>query len=305
MGQLRRVLGRSVPILLQGETGVGKDVLARAIHAAGPRARGPFVAINCAALPESLIESELFGHAPGAFTGAKREGSIGRIREAHGGTLFLDEIGDMPVQMQTRLLRVLEEGYVTPLGGKPVPVDFLLISATHADFKARIAAKSFRSDLYYRLSGLAISLPPARERTDLPALIERILAREATTREGGVKPQLSAELADAFAAYTWPGNLRQLSGWLRTACLMLEPDEHLLELHHLSEEALMELSAKQAPTSALVTSAPVGAVSLRAHSDAVISNALAEMSGNIAAAARHLGISRNTLYRRLAASGNR
>ncbi|MDR3505410.1 MAG: sigma-54-dependent Fis family transcriptional regulator [Acidocella sp.] len=303
IGQLRRVLGRPVPILLQGETGVGKDVLARAIHAAGPRARGPFVAINCAALPESLIESELFGHAPGAFTGAKREGSIGRIREAHGGTLFLDEIGDMPVQMQTRLLRVLEEGYVTPIGGKPVPVDFLLISATHADFKSRIAAKSFRSDLYYRLSGLTISLPPARERTDLPALIERIVAREAKTREGGVTPQLSAELAEAFAAYAWPGNLRQLSGWLRTACLMLDSDEHVLRLNHLSEEALAELSAK--PTPAPLAAAVAGAISLRAHSDAVISSALAEMSGNIAAAARHLGISRNTLYRRLAASGNR
>jgi len=294
IGQLRRVLGRKVPILLQGETGVGKDFFARAIHQAGPRAGGPFVAVNCAALPETLIESELFGHAPGAFTGAKREGSVGRIREANGGTLFLDEIGDMPLQMQTRLLRVLEEGQVTPVGGKPVPVDFLLISATHADFTARIAAKSFRADLYYRLNGLAISLPPLRERTDITALIGRILAREAQAR-GGEAPTLSPELAQACIRYAWPGNLRQLSGMLRTACLMLEEDEDVLCMHHLSEEALRELSQKPMPAPE-----PAGST-LRAQSDAMIASAVSEAGGNIAAAARNLGISRNTLYRRLAA----
>ena len=294
ISQLRRVLGRKVPILLQGETGAGKDFFAHAIHAAGPRANGPFVAVNCAALPETLIESELFGHAPGAFTGARKEGAPGRIREANGGTLFLDEIGDMPLAMQTRLLRVLEEGTVTPIGGKPVPVDFLLISATHADFSARIAAKTFRSDLYYRLNGLSISLPPLRERTDLPALIGNILAREAASR-GGRVPTLSPELAQACARHAWPGNLRQLSGMLRTACLMLEEDEDTLHLHHLSEEALRELTAARRPAVAVE---PAG-VTLRAQSDAVIAAALAEAGGNIAAAARNLGISRNTLYRRL------
>ncbi len=294
ISQLRRVLGRKVPILLQGETGAGKDFFARAIHAAGPRANGPFVAVNCAALPETLIESELFGHAPGAFTGARKEGAPGRIREAHGGTLFLDEIGDMPLAMQTRLLRVLEEGTVTPIGGKPVPVDFLLISATHADFSARIAAKTFRSDLYYRLNGLSISLPPLRQRTDLSALIENILAREAASC-GGRVPTLSPELAQACARHAWPGNLRQLSGWLRTACLMLEEGEDTLHLHHLSEEALRELTAARRPAVAVE---PAGAT-LRAQSDAVIAAAVAEAGGNIAAAARNLGISRNTLYRRL------
>ena len=294
ISQLRRVLGRKVPILLQGETGAGKDFFAHAIHAAGPRANGPFVAVNCAALPETLIESELFGHAPGAFTGARKEGAPGRIREANGGTLFLDEIGDMPLAMQTRLLRVLEEGTVTPIGGKPVPVDFLLISATHADFSARIAAKTFRSDLYYRLNGLSISLPPLRERTDLPALIGNILAREAASR-GGRVPTLSPELAQACARHAWPGNLRQLSGMLRTACLMLEEDEDTLHLHHLSEEALRELTAARRQAVAVE---PAGAT-LRAQSDAVIAAAVAEAGGNIAAAARNLGISRNTLYRRL------
>lgn len=294
ISQLRRVLGKPVPILLQGETGVGKDYFARAIHAAGPRGAAPFVAVNCAALPETLIESELFGHAPGAFTGARKEGAMGRIREAHGGTLFLDEIGDMPLSMQTRLLRVLEEGQVTPVGGKPVPVDFLLISATHADFPARIAAKTFRSDLYYRLNGLAISLPALRERKDMPALIALILAREAKSR-GANPPALAPGLASAFARYGWPGNIRQLAGWLRTACLMLDDEEELLGMQHLSEEAVRELSARFAPA------AEHGATTLRAQSDAMIAGAVTEAGGNIAAAARHLGISRNTLYRRLAA----
>jgi len=293
IGQLRRVLGRKVPILLQGETGTGKDFFARAIHAAGPRANAPFVAVNCAALPETLIESELFGHAPGAFTGARKEGAVGRIREANGGTLFLDEIGDMPLTMQTRLLRVLEEGQVTPLGGRPVPVDFLLISATHADFSARIAAKTFRPDLYYRLNGLAVSLPPLRGRTDIPALIERILAHECKQR--GVTPSLSPELASACTSYAWPGNLRQLSGWLRTACLMLDEDETVIGLTHLSEDARRALTTKLA-----FPAEPSGAT-LRAQSDAMIAGAVAQAGGNIAAAARHLSISRNTLYRRLAA----
>ncbi len=298
IGQLRRVLGRKVPILLQGETGAGKDYFARAIHEAGPRGTGAFVAVNCAALPETLIEAELFGHAPGAFTGARREGAPGRIREAHGGTLFLDEIGDMPLCMQTRLLRVLEEGVVTPIGGKPVAVDFLLISATHADFSARIAEKSFREDLYYRLNGLAVSLPPLRERTDLPALIARILEREAQGRQAGV-PRLSPELAQAFARYRWPGNLRQLSGMLRTACLMLDDDETELKLHHLSEEAMLELTTPHSAAPQTMAESLGG--TLREQSDAMIAGAVAEAGGNIAAAARALGISRNTLYRRLAA----
>ncbi len=297
IGQLRRVLGRKLPILLQGETGVGKDYFARAIHEAGPRAGGPFVVVNCAALPETLIEAELFGHAPGAFTAARREGAPGRIREAHGGTLFLDEIGDMPLCMQTRLLRVLEEGVVTPIGGKPVAVDFLLISATHADFPARIAAKSFREDLYYRLNGLAVSLPPLRERADLPALIARMLEREAQGRQAGA-PRLSPELAQAFGQYRWPGNLRQLSGMLRTACLMLDDDETELKLHHLSEEAMLALTT---PHSAAPELAETPGGTLRAQSDAMIAGAVAEAGGNIAAAARALGISRNTLYRRLTA----
>jgi len=291
--QVRRVLGRNVPILLQGETGVGKDVLARAIHAAGPGAKKPFVAVNCAALPENLIESELFGHAPGAFTGAKRDGAVGRIREAHGGTLFLDEIGDMPVALQTRLLRVLEDGFVTPIGGKPVPVDFALISATNADIKARIAAQNFRADLYYRLNGFSVLLPPLRERTDFAALTRAMLAREGENL-GGREIKLSPELAAAFSSYAWPGNLRQLATMLRTACLMLDDGEILVRPQHLSEADLAELMAKPVPRFD-----PPG--SLREKSDAMIAATVAATNGNIAAAARRLNISRNTLYRRLSA----
>jgi transcriptional regulator of acetoin/glycerol metabolism len=289
IAQVRRVLGKQVPILLRGETGTGKDYFARAIHAAGPRANGPFISVNCAALPETLIESELFGHSPGAFTGARREGAPGRIREAHGGTLFLDEIGDMPVQMQTRLLQVLEDRQVTPLGGKPVKVDFLLISATHCNLNAAIAARRFRADLYYRLNGLAIELPPLRNRTDIAALINAILARESSQNP---PPRLSQNLAAAFGAHHWPGNIRQLSSILRTANLMLDPGETILDWQHLSEQTINELELPPAPP-------PPPAASLRAHSDGVIAQTVADAGGNIAAAARKLHISRNTLYRRL------
>lgn len=297
ISRVRRVVGRAIPVLIQGETGVGKDMFARAIHGAGPRADGPFVAVNCAALPETLIESELFGHAPGAFTGARREGAVGRIREAHGGTLFLDEIGDMPVQMQTRLLRVLEERRVTPLGGKPIDVDFLLISATNCDLKSRIAAMQFRADLYYRLNGLSVALPAARERTDLAKLIQRILDAEANpdgAANGGRSLQVAPSLEAALLAHDWPGNLRQLTGLLRTAALMLDDDEHVLDWHHLSEETIAELSARPQ-----TTPSPAGATTLRASADSVIVNAIKQANGNMTAAARKLGISRNTLYRRM------
>jgi len=295
ISQVRRVLAKPVPILLQGETGTGKDFFARAIHAAGPRAEKNFVAVNCAALPETLIESELFGHAPGAFTGARREGALGRIREADGGTLFLDEIGDMPVQMQTRLLRVLETREVTPLGGGKVQkVDFQLISATHCDLAARIAAKQFRADLFYRLNGLAIMLPALRERTDFAALIGALLASHG---DAGGAICLSPELAKALEGYAWPGNIRQLASMLRTACMMLDEGETVLDWGHLSETARAELLAKPAAPAVAASG------SLRAHSDAVIAQTLAAANGNIAAAARKLRISRNTLYRRLNAGG--
>jgi len=170
------VAGKGIPLLVLGASGVGKEMFARALHASSTRAARPFVAVNCAALPEHLIEAELFGYVPGAFTGAARGGSVGRLREAHGGTLFLDEIGDMPLALQTRLLRVLQDRQVIPLGsGTAHPVDFELVCATHCDLRAAVAAGRFRADLYYRINGLAVQLPALRERSDFEALTQRLL----------------------------------------------------------------------------------------------------------------------------------
>ncbi len=177
VARIERVLGRAVPILIMGETGTGKDLLAQAIHHDSPRAQGPFVAVNCASIPESLIESELFGYEEGAFTGARKKGAVGRIAQASGGTLFLDEIGDMPLALQARLLRVLEERKVTPLGGaRAIPVDIELVCATRRNLRQRIADGLFREDLYYRLNGLVVKLPALRERIDLEVLVSRLLA---------------------------------------------------------------------------------------------------------------------------------
>lgn len=291
----RRAVGRSIPILVHGETGVGKDVMARAIHASGTRRGGPFVAVNCAALPESMIEAELFGYAPGAFTGARREGSPGRIREAEGGTLFLDEIGDMPLSMQTRLLRVLEERVVSPLGGRPVPVDFSLLSATNCDLRRAVAERRFRADLYYRISGLGIAIPPLRKRTDLETLVERILRLES----GDTLRMLAPDLLAAFRTYTWPGNVRQLANVLRIGNSLCDPEDIEISWRHLPDDIVEELRAAPEPIiEPEMRNSP--SPSLRAHSDQLILRTIEAAGGNMSAAARLLGISRNTLYRRVA-----
>lgn len=285
----RKVIDKPIPLLLHGESGVGKEVLARAIHASGPRSGKPFVAVNCAALPENLIEAELFGYAPGAFTGARREGSPGRIREARGGTLFLDEIGDMPLALQCRLLRVLQDREVSPLGGgKAEPVDFALISASHRSLKDEIDTGRFRSDLYYRLNGLTLHVPALRDRSDFHRLVARIT--EEFAPQSGIA--LAPEVAEAFARYCWPGNLRQLAYALRTAWALLEPGETLVDWCHLPEDLVDGL--RHPPPSA-----PAAVGSLRAASDSVIGLAVDASGGNLSEAARRLGISRNTLYRRL------
>ncbi|MDD5249772.1 MAG: sigma-54-dependent Fis family transcriptional regulator [Rhodocyclaceae bacterium] len=289
----RKVLGKAIPLLLQGESGVGKELFSRAVHDSGPRRDKPFVAVNCAALPEHLIEAELFGYAPGAFTGARREGMPGRLREAHGGTLLLDEIGDMPMALQGRLLRVLQERQVTPLGGgKPVAVDFALICATHRHLKTEMDAGRFRADLYYRINGLALVLPCLRERSDFTALAARLVEEAAPGR--GVA--LDAPVARAFAEYAWPGNLRQLAGAIRIACALLDADENVIGWRHLPDDLIEELR-QPPPRPAFAQAAPTA--SLRAVSDAAIGRAVAAAQGNMSQAARCLGISRNTLYRRL------
>jgi transcriptional regulator with PAS, ATPase and Fis domain len=296
IAQARRVAASDIPLLLLGETGTGKEVLARAIHAAGPRARKAFVAVNCAGLPETLIEAELFGYAAGAFTGARRDGAPGRILEADGGTLFLDEIGDMPPAMQARLLRVLEDRFVVPLGGKPRRVDIALMAATHRDLARDIAAGRFRADLFYRLAGLSLTLPPLRERTDFEPLLHSLLANACGDRQ---PPQLAPSLLAAMRLYSWPGNLRQLATMLKTAVLLREEEDSMLELRHLPDDVAAALhTALDTP---LGTRPAVPTAALRTQTDAAIRAALDAAGGNVTAAARALGIGRNTLYRRLAA----
>ncbi|KAB0630679.1 sigma-54-dependent Fis family transcriptional regulator, partial [Burkholderia latens] len=216
-----RVASKRLPILVLGETGAGKEVFARAIHDAGARRARPFVAVNCGALPEALIESELFGYAAGAFTGARKHGARGKIALADGGTLFLDEIGDMPLSLQTRLLRVLADGEVVPLGSDtPVRVDLDVICATHRDLARMVADGTFREDLYYRLSGATFELPPLRERADVRDVIAAVFAEEAQAT--GHVLTLDATLAEQLAAYPWPGNVRQLRNVLRYACAVCD-----------------------------------------------------------------------------------
>ena len=290
----RRVLDKPIALLIQGASGVGKELFARACHDSGPRAGGPFVAINCAALPENLIESELFGYAPGAFTGARREGSVGRLREAHGGTLFLDEIGDMPLAMQTRLLRVLQERSVTPVGaGKPVAVDFALVCATHCKLREEAEQGRFRSDLYYRINGLTVQLPTLRERTDFQALTERLLARLNPEREVHLAPEVLARLSQ----HAWPGNLRQYSSVLRTASAMLNADEACIDWPHLPDDLTEDLLA--APRTPALDARVQEPQNLQEMSQAAIRQALESSRGNISLAARTLGISRQTLYRKM------
>ncbi len=239
-------------MLILGETGTGKDTLARALHQEGGRAERAYVAFNCAAVPETLIDSELFGYGVGAFTGARREGSPGRLIEADGGTLFLDEIGDMPLVLQTRLLRVLESGEVSPLGsGKTRTIDVQIIAATNQNLKTRVAQGLFREDLYYRLAGVVIQLQPLRDREDFAQLARRMLDRVA----GGEDVGLSDEALARLARHRWPGNARELKfvlqraaqicegGWIRPEDLMLDD-----EVPRGPESAVPDCAPRPAPT---------------------------------------------------------
>ncbi|MEE9103207.1 sigma-54-dependent Fis family transcriptional regulator [Pseudomonas nitroreducens] len=281
----RQGLVNELPVLLLGETGSGKEVVARALHQASARSDKPFVAVNCAAIPEGLIESELFGYRDGAFTGSRRGGMVGRLQQAHGGTLFLDEIGDMPLALQARLLRVLQERKVAPLGaGEEQDIDVALICATHRDLKRLVEEKQFREDLYYRVNGISVKLPALRERDDLAELAAGLLARM-----GAPKVKLSAELLGLLREYHWPGNIRQLEMVLRTALAMHEEGEDVLGLDHLPDSTLDELSAGERPQSG----------SIRENELELIRQALERHQGNVSAAADALGISRATLYRKL------
>ena len=292
---LRRVIDRDIAVLLLGETGTGKGFCARAIHNASNRADKPFVTVNCAAIPETLIESELFGHKPGAFTGAAREGGVGRILQANGGTLFLDEIGDMPVALQTRLLNVIEDREVMPLGGsKVVSVDVRVISATQHHPLDLIAKGQFREDLYYRLNGITVRLPPLRQRSDSAELIEKLLRSEANDAAIEIEPAL----LELLVHHHWPGNVRQLRNVLRTM-LALRTSERLT-LAEFNEEWL----AGAVPEEALRLEAEAA---LDGDGESVLSGAerdalrrmLESCQWNVSAAAARLHISRRTIYRKI------
>jgi transcriptional regulator with PAS, ATPase and Fis domain len=290
IARARRVLDKPIALLLHGETGVGKELFAQALHASGPRRAGPFVAVNCAALPEPLIEAELFGYRPGAFTGAARQGAPGRIREAQGGTLFLDEIGDMPLALQARLLRVLQERQVVPLGGGPaVAVDFALVCASHRSLATEMDAGRFREDLYYRVAGMTLRLPPLRERSDLDVLVARLLAQIVPAAPPEVEPEVLA----ALARHRWRGNLRELANALRAACALLDAHDTRIGWPHLPDELADALRPAAAPA------ADAPCTDLRRLAERTFADVLSDCAGNRAEAARRLGISRNTLYRRL------
>jgi transcriptional regulator with PAS, ATPase and Fis domain len=295
------------------------------------------VAVNCASIPESLIEAELFGYEDGAFTGARRKGAPGRIVQANGGTLFLDEIGDMPQPLQARLLRVLQERCVTPLGStKAIAVDIAVIGATHRNLREMIDRQEFREDLYYRLNGLALRLPALRERTDLEAISRRILQAERQP----ATPELSQPVLNLFKRYTWPGNIRQLANVLRTAAVMSQGEREITTAH-LSDDFVedtqrVSAASRGAPVPTVPVAAPIDPVTpaapaftfdtpnsalqaeaaVRASRGAVpgepvarhtleqaetemIRAALEAAGGNISAASKQLGISRNTIYRKL------
>ncbi|MBZ9936304.1 sigma-54-dependent Fis family transcriptional regulator [Mesorhizobium sp. BR1-1-16] len=290
-----RLVEADVPVLVHGETGAGKEVFARRVHAGSRRGTGPFVAVNCAALPESLIEAELFGYEEGAFTGARRQGQSGLLRQADGGILFLDEIGDMPLAAQGRLLRVLQERQVVPLGGgAAIPVDFALLCATHRPLAALVETGGFRSDLYFRIAQYVVELPALRSIADREAVIRRVW-----TGLGGDEADvaLTDETLAALAAYDWPGNFRQLAGMLKALLALAEPGEPL-RLAALPAEIIQHRPQSGAVPRLPPETSPENG-SLSALTLDAMARAVEECGGNVSRAARKLGIDRSTLYRRL------
>jgi len=284
-----RVFERDVPLLINGETGSGKEAFAKAVHQASQRAEKVFVALNCAAIPESLIESELFGYRGGSFTGARKEGMRGKLQQADGGTLFLDEIGDMPLALQTRLLRVLEDRRVVPIGGEPEAVNVRIISATHRNLLERVGDGSFREDLYYRLNGLEVGLPALRDRSDKSQLLDFLLAEEA-----GEPPVLiDAAARQTLLAFEWPGNVRQMRTVLRTLVALCDGGR-------IAQEDLPPMIRH---SRAVVVSEEVSPHPLDDAERLTLLKVLEQQRWHMSNAAEHLGVSRNTLYRKLRKHG--
>ena len=309
-----RIADSNVSVLIQGPTGSGKEAFAHAIHVASRRAGRPFIAVNCAAIPETLIESELFGYKPGAFTGARREGLRGRIVQSSGGTLFLDEIGDMPLALQSRLLRVLEEREVVPLGSEgAVAVDLHVVAASHRNLREMIARGAFREDLYYRLNGITLELPALRERSDKERMVQHALAAET----GNGRPAaIERDALERLLAYSWPGNIRELRNVIRTALAICEGG--VVRALDLPREIRDGDSARDerlngppgrvpAPPAEADGGSPQGTTPacnrLQAAERAALLRAMEELHGNMSRVAAELGVSRNTLYRKIKRHG--
>ena len=297
IAQSTRLLNAGIPLVIEGETGTGKELVARLIHAGSDRRHGPFVAVNCAALPDTLIESELFGYEEGAFTGARRHGARGYLREADGGVLLLDEIGDMPPALQARLLRVLQEREVTPLGGsRPVPIDIAVVCATHRDLPAMVAAGGFREDLYYRLAQSRMTLPPLRA---LPVAARAVIVARLWERLPGTGPALADDALQALAAHAWPGNFRQLTAVLRTMRVLADewPHAAAVDAGLVPAEIRSGGAAPRPPLAARPPATPAGVTALRTMAAEAIQQALEACGGNVSKAARQLGVDRSTIYR--------
>ncbi|HEY4873081.1 MAG TPA: sigma-54-dependent Fis family transcriptional regulator [Steroidobacteraceae bacterium] len=295
-----RIADSGVSVLIQGPTGSGKEAFAHAMHLVSRRGERPFVAVNCAAIPENLIESELFGYKSGAFTGARKEGMKGKILQSSGGTLFLDEIGDMPLALQTRLLRVLEEQQIVPLGSETgVQVDLHVLAASHHNLREMIARGTFREDLYYRLNGITLELPALAQRADRERVIHRVLGAETTD---GRPAAIEMDALERLVAYPWPGNIRELRNVIRTALAIC--DGGVVRQIDLPRE-IREQGAPSAAVAAPVASAAPAAVAsaaanpLQAAERATLLSTIENCRGNMTRTAELLGMSRTTLYRKL------
>ena len=302
-----------LPVLLLAETGTGKELLARAIHGASARRERPFVAINCGALSPHLLESELFGYAPGAFTGASRDGHDGKIGAARGGTLFLDEVAEMPGPLQALLLRVLEDGTYYRVGdNRPRQADVRLVCATCRDLPRLVAEGAFRRDLFYRIDGACLGLPPLRDRSDLPALIRHLLGALAA-EQGRPAPELAPDVFAALVRAPWPGNVRQLKTALQHALILC--DGETIRREHLPRDLASgdgaPVAAAPPPVARPLPAAPSSPVpaappprrTLAELERERLERAVALARGNLSRAAAELGIARSTLYRRLRRHG--
>ncbi len=305
-----------VPILIEGESGVGKEVIAHAIHAASPRARAPMIAVNCGAIPPNLVESDLFGHERGAFTGAF-DRHIGKFMAANGGTIFLDEISELPLEAQVKLLRVLQEGEIQPVGARmPAHVDVRIIAATNKRLIEEVAAGRFREDLYYRLNVVQLTIPPLRERTgDVPALARHLLDR-ISAQPGMRSLGITSEAVSLLMRHDWPGNVRQLHNTLFRAAVLCEGDALTpADFPQLSDQLFGRVEPRAKAGSSLIRSAQENGIGvtlyeanghLRSLSDIeadVIRLAIGHYRGRMTEVARRLGIGRSTLYRKLAELG--